>query len=132
MCRRVFSVVFVRIRTLDSLGNWSAFVLKTSGTTDLNQSRTQNLVNEITGITASTGDNWYDPTYDLAGNMATGPRPSAPKDSDANGRKFKYTYDAWQRLVKVEESPPHRFVRARPTAAKTPAFRRTLRRTSSN
>jgi len=91
--------------TLDALGNWSGLVVKTSGTTDLNQSRTHNVVNEITGITASTGDNWYDPTYDAAGNMATGPKPSAPKDSDANGRKFKYTYDAWQRLVKVEESP---------------------------
>jgi len=91
--------------TLDALGNWSGLVVKTSGTTNLNQSRTHNVVNEITGITASTGDNWYDPTYDAAGNMATGPKPSAPKDSDANGRKFKYTYDAWQRLVKVEESP---------------------------
>ena len=56
------------------LGWDDAFVVKTSGTTILDQSRTHNKVNEITGVTASTGDNWYDPTFDLAGNMATGPR----------------------------------------------------------
>ena len=34
--------------TLDPTGNWSAYVQKTNGTTDLNQSRNHNVVNEIT------------------------------------------------------------------------------------
>jgi hypothetical protein len=37
--------------TLDHLGNWPGYVQKTSGTTDLNQSRTVNKANEISGIT---------------------------------------------------------------------------------
>ena len=36
--------------TLDPTGNWSAYLTKTSGTTDLNQTRTSNTVNEITAI----------------------------------------------------------------------------------
>ena len=91
--------------TLDDLGNWGTYVEKTAGSTTLNQSRTNNKVNEITGISASTGDDWYDPTFDAAGNMRTGPKPGAPKDSDANGRKLRNTWDAWNRLVKVEVSP---------------------------
>jgi hypothetical protein len=39
--------------TLDPTGNWNAFVTLASGTTTLNQTRTQNKVNEITGISAS-------------------------------------------------------------------------------
>ena len=35
------------------LGNWNALVVKASGTATLDQSRTHNLVNEITGITAA-------------------------------------------------------------------------------
>ena len=36
---------------LDMTGNWSDFLQKTSGSTDLDQDRTHNEVNEITGIT---------------------------------------------------------------------------------
>ena len=39
---------------LDMTGNWSDFTQKTSGTTNLDQDRTQNKVNEITAITATT------------------------------------------------------------------------------
>ena len=91
--------------TLDGAGNWTGYVEKSSGSTVLNQTRTNNKVNEITGISAGTGDNWYDPTFDAAGNMRTGPKPGMPKDSDANGRKLRNTWDAWNRLVKVEVSP---------------------------
>ncbi|MDZ4818681.1 MAG: RHS repeat-associated core domain-containing protein, partial [Planctomycetota bacterium] len=91
--------------TLDDLGNWGAYVEKAAGSTTLNQVRTNNKVNEITGISASTGDDWYDPTFDAAGNMRTGPKPGAPKDNDANGRKLRNTWDAWNRLVKAEVSP---------------------------
>ena len=55
---------------------------KTSGTTVLDQDPDHNHVNEIhlddnhgnaagASITASTGTNWFDPTCDAAGNMAS-------------------------------------------------------------
>jgi len=57
-------------------------VQKTSGTMDLSESWPHNHVNEIdvdddhsnaagASITASTGTNWFDPTCDAAGNMAS-------------------------------------------------------------
>ena len=83
--------------SLDMTGNWTDFVQKTSGSTDLDQDRTQNDVNEITAITASTGTNWADPVHDKNGNMTTIPKPS----SLANG--LTATYDAWNRLVEVAD-----------------------------
>ena len=50
--------------SLDMTGNWPGFVQKTSGSTDLDQGRTHNPVNEITAITASTGADWADPVHD--------------------------------------------------------------------
>ena len=82
--------------TLDPLGNWSGYVQKTSGTTDLDQERAVNEVNEITDITESTGTSWITPSYDRNGNMVVVPRP----DDLANG--YTCTFDAWNRLVKVE------------------------------
>ncbi len=87
---------------LDQLGNWSGFVAKTSGTTDLNQTRYHNDVNEIDGnsgnpITETVGTSWADPAYDAAGNMTTMPQPLAPASS------YTLTYDAWNRLVEVED-----------------------------
>ncbi|MBL7041600.1 MAG: RHS repeat-associated core domain-containing protein [Pirellulaceae bacterium] len=82
--------------TLDPLGNWSGYIQKTSGTTDLDQERTVNPVNEITDITETTGTSWITPSYDKSGNMVVVPRP----DDLANG--YTCTYDAWNRLVKVE------------------------------
>ena len=63
--------------TLDPTGNWTGYVQKTNGTTILDQARTHNHVNEIdvddnhgnaagASITATTGINWYDPTYAAA------------------------------------------------------------------
>ena len=83
--------------TLDALGNWSNFIQKTSGTTDLNQSRTVNEVNEITDITETTGPSWMTPVFDRNGNMTTVPKPADPTIG------FTCTYDAWNRMVKVEE-----------------------------
>lgn len=54
-------------------------------------------MNEITGITATTGTNWTDPVHDKNGNMTTIPKPS----SLANG--LTATYDAWNRLVEVSD-----------------------------
>ncbi|MCA9141760.1 MAG: RHS repeat-associated core domain-containing protein [Planctomycetales bacterium] len=83
--------------TLDPLGNWQGFVQKTSGTTDLNQSRTVNEVNEITNITETTGPSWITPAFDRNGNMTTVPKPADPTIA------FTCSYDAWNRMVKVEE-----------------------------
>jgi RHS repeat-associated protein len=84
--------------TLDKTGNWSGFVTKTTGTTDLNQTRTSNTVNEITGITESVGTSWPDPTYDAAGNTITMPQP-------ANlGSSYTAVYDAWNRMVSLSAS----------------------------
>jgi len=82
---------------LDALGNWSRYVTKTSGTTDLDQSRTVNAVNEITNITETTGNAWANPAFDAAGNMT-----SVPKPSNLTG-VFTATYDAWNRLVKLQD-----------------------------
>lgn len=82
--------------TLDPLGNWSGYVQKTSGTTDLDQDRSVNKVNEITDISETTGTSWITPSYDKNGNMSVAPRP----DDLANG--YTCTYDAWNRMVKVE------------------------------
>ena len=82
---------------LDMTGNWSDFLQKTSGSTDLNQDRTHNPVNEITGITETVGTAWVDPVHDKAGNMTTLPKPS----SLATGLTCKW--DAWNRLVEVKE-----------------------------
>jgi RHS repeat-associated protein len=91
------------------LGNWSTFIERSNATTQtLNQSRTHNKVNEIdtddddanaagASITASTGTNWADPEYDPAGNMERGPLPSSP------GTKRHYVYDAWNRLVSIDD-----------------------------
>ena len=84
--------------TLDPLGNWTDYIQKTSGTTDLDQDRTHNKVNEITDITESQGDSqWITPAHDRAGNMTTAPKPSSP----TNGLTCKY--DAWNRLVQVDD-----------------------------
>ncbi len=84
--------------SLDMTGNWPGFVQKTSGTTDLDQGRTHNPVNEITAITASTGTDWADPEHDRNGNMTTIPKPAALSDG------LTATYDAWNRLVEVKDA----------------------------
>src|SRR5690606_37121722 len=62
--------------TLSQLGNWENFVEKTSGSTDLDQTRTHNDVNEITGISEAMGNPvWIDPVYNGAGNLTEAPAP---------------------------------------------------------
>ena len=82
---------------LDMTGNWSDYTEKTSGSTDLDQDRTCNKVNEITDITETTGTAWVTPAQDKNGNMTTVPKSS----SLANGLTLKY--DAWNRLVEVKD-----------------------------
>jgi RHS repeat-associated protein len=82
---------------LDMTGNWTDFLQKTSGTTDLNQDRAHNPVNEITGITETVGTAWVDPVHDQAGNMTTMPKPSSLNTA------LTCTWDAWNRLVEVKQ-----------------------------
>ena len=84
--------------TLDETGNFKGFLVKDSGTTTLNQTRTQNTVNEITNITESVGSSWVTPAFNTAGSMTTIPKPA---DLTAG---FTGTWDAWNRLVKLEAS----------------------------
>jgi RHS repeat-associated protein len=80
--------------TLDPTGNWSAYVTKTSGTTDLSQTRTSNKVNEITAISSTPA--WSTPpAYDAAGNMTSFPQPASPSSN------FTATYDAWNRMTSI-------------------------------
>ncbi len=83
--------------SLNMTGNWPGFVQKTSGSTDLDQGRTHNPVNEITAITAATGTDWTDPVHDRAGNMTTIPKPANLADG------LTAIYDAWNRLVEVKD-----------------------------
>jgi RHS repeat-associated protein len=82
---------------LDMTGNWTDFLQKTSGTTDLNQDRAHNPVNEITGITETVGTAWVDPVHDQAGNMTTMPKPSSLNTA------LTCIWDAWNRLVEVKQ-----------------------------
>jgi RHS repeat-associated protein len=79
--------------TLDPTGNWSAYQTKLNGSPDLSQTRTSNVVNEITAISSTPG--WVTPLYDLAGNMTTMPQPASPTAS------FTTTYDAWNRMTSL-------------------------------
>ena len=123
---------FEQCWTLDPTGNWLGFHEATLGGWPLDQSRTANTVNEITGITNTTGGSWATPTYDAAGNMTTIPRVSAPvgplnwatltstdwsnlttdqwssmdvgPSSSGTGNAFTATYDAWNRLVSITDA----------------------------
>jgi RHS repeat-associated protein len=96
----VSNLQFAQDWSLDATGNWRTFREDDDGdaTWDLNQQRTANQVNEITAITETAGPSWVTPTYNRAGNMTTIPKPADPTQS------FTATYDAWNRLVKIEES----------------------------
>jgi len=88
---------FAQEWSLDPTGNWSGFKEDTDGdsTWNLDQSRTSNKVNDITGIAETTGPAWATPVYNRAGNMTTIPKPADPTNS------FAATYDGWNRLVKL-------------------------------
>jgi YD repeat-containing protein len=90
---------FAQCWSLDETGNWKKFLEDSDGdgTWDLNQFRTANRVNEITDISEIAGPAWATPVYNRAGNMTTIPQPADPTQS------FTGTYDAWNRLVKLED-----------------------------
>lgn len=80
--------------SLDPTGNWAAYITKTSGTTDLIQTRSHSPVNEIMTISGTPG--WASPpAYDAAGNMTSFPQPASPSSA------YTAVYDAWNRLSQV-------------------------------
>jgi hypothetical protein len=89
---------------LSPTGNWSDYQIDADGdgnytdATDLDQDRTHNLGNEITGITEQADpqqSQWADPAWDARGNMVTVPKPSDLTSA------YAATYDAWNRLAFV-------------------------------
>ncbi|ODA29483.1 hypothetical protein A6X21_08510 [Planctopirus hydrillae] len=83
---------------LDPTGNWEGFKQSDNGSTwSIEQERTANPVNEITDITNTVGNPWADPAYNAVGNMTTIPKPKQMDEA------YTATYDAWNRLVKLEE-----------------------------
>jgi len=91
--------------SLDMTGNWRGYDQDAdgNGTPDLAQTRTHNVVNEITAI---TGGSWATPAHDRAGNMTTipSPRPQGGRGAGGEGTSLACTYDAWNRLVKVVDA----------------------------
>jgi RHS repeat-associated protein len=83
---------------LDPTGNWDSFKQDTDGSGwDLERNRDHNEVNEITDIDETTGPSWATPSHDKVGNLIEIPQPDDPTAT------FTLTYDAWNRLVAVEE-----------------------------
>ena len=93
------TTTFAQCWSLDATGNWRKFLEDSDGdgTWSLDQTRTANQVNEIADLTESIGPSWATPAYSRAGNMTTIPKPADPTAA------YTGTYDAWNRLVRIEE-----------------------------
>ena len=90
--------------TLTDTGNWQTYLVDATGdgtyttAVDLNQTRTHNLVNELTGITTAQGQTaWANPSHDSRGNMTSVPQPANMAST------YTCAYDAWNRLTKVSD-----------------------------
>lgn len=92
----ISTLKFAQCWTLDALGNWQGFRQDDNGdgTWDLVQARTANKVNEITGISNTTGSAWSTPQYDAAGNMVT--LPAIP---DTGPGWVELSVDDWSSLT---------------------------------
>jgi len=119
---------FSQCWNLDAMENWTGMKQAEGGTDwTLEQERTANPVNEITGITNSVGSAWAQPAYDTAGNMTAIPWPNKSAQSwdtltandwsnlTADGwgalpvealtnNSLITTWDAWNRLVKLVDT----------------------------
>ncbi|MGC3967595.1 MAG: RHS repeat-associated core domain-containing protein [Pirellulales bacterium] len=91
----VNSMTFAQDWSLDATGNWSGFrqTDASDATQNLDQQRTSNAANELTGLSRRYGTNWQQPFYDRNGNMRNMPSPLDPSNGIVG------TYDAWNRLV---------------------------------
>jgi len=96
---QILNPQFRQCWTLDATGNWRKFLEDSNGdgSWSLDQTRTANKVNEITDFAESIGPSWVTPAYSRAGNMTTIPKPADPTAA------YTGSYDAWNRLVRVEE-----------------------------
>jgi RHS repeat-associated protein len=84
---------------LDGVGNWPTFKEGTGTAWTLEQTRTNNLANEITGISQGGGQaEWVVPQYDARGNMISGPKPGAETT------RIHLKYDAWNRMVQAKNA----------------------------
>jgi RHS repeat-associated protein len=94
---------------LESQGNWRGFQVAPTGANSytFQQTRSHNKANEIdtdnndanaagNSISGTGGADWIDPTYDKGGNLVSYPQAGAETT-----RQWA-TYDAWNRLVKVQ------------------------------
>ncbi|MCR9217498.1 MAG: hypothetical protein NXI14_09890 [bacterium] len=79
--------------TLDTFGNWTAY--SNSIGTSYTEDRTHNAANEITDIELNSTTPKLEVTYDDAGNLRT-------RETLADTIRWVYTWDAWNRLVKVD------------------------------
>jgi len=83
---------------LNQTGNWAGYDVTENGAPVLNQTRTNNKANEITGLSEPESQTqWAEPQYDARGNMITVPKPNSPASA------FTCTWDAWNRLVEVKD-----------------------------
>ena len=58
---------------------WAGYHTKTDGAAVLDQTRTNNKANEITGLSEPESQTqWVVPEYDARGNMITMPKPDSP------------------------------------------------------
>lgn len=83
---------------MESLGNWRTFVEDTNGGAAggaTTQARTHNLANEVSAVTGNAPV-WITAAHDAGGNQTSGPQ------SGNEGVRLHYTYDAWNRLMKVQ------------------------------
>jgi hypothetical protein len=78
----------------DSSGNWKIFKEDSNGdgTWDLDQLRSHNKFNEITGL---TGGGWASCQHDRARNMTQFPKPGSPSTA------LVATRDAWNMMVRI-------------------------------
>lgn len=84
---------------LDATGNWGNLTQsdQSDAAQSLDQQRISNTANEIMQIARTVGKNWATPNYDPNGNMTMIPQPKDMSET------FQATWDAWNRLVKLDE-----------------------------
>jgi RHS repeat-associated protein len=88
---------------LDQLGNWPKLRQGLTGSSTVLEDRSHNAVNELTGFTTPT--TITDPTYDTAGNLTLADLPE--NIVNYNEYPWIFTYDAWNRLAKVDDNEGH-------------------------
>ncbi|MGE0377508.1 MAG: hypothetical protein AB7I48_24080 [Planctomycetaceae bacterium] len=91
------TLTFAQCWTLDETGNWSGFRSDDNGNGvwNLEQERTANMVNEITGLTPPSSPAGYSHYYDRAGNLSR-----IPSTTPASGLTWPtLTVDEWDTLT---------------------------------